>query len=52
MIHALLNQLILSIGLALCIIHIDTIGMGLPVVYYEGHPKCSDNDPIKQNLFL
>ena len=19
---------------------------------YEGHPKCSDNDPIKQNLFL
>ena len=18
---------------------------------YEGHPKCSDNDPIKQNLF-
>ena len=20
-------------------------------VKYEGHPKCSDNDPIKQNLF-
>ena len=22
------------------------------VLRYEGHPKCSDNDPIKQNLFL
>ena len=19
---------------------------------YKGHPNCSDNDPIKQNLFL